>query len=147
MQVFFTPILTVGMSSKPIVGVANRVHYVFLCSLCVKQFSARWGVEVPPTFRSLLPLPEIVLKCFVSRRFLLYVILFFHSSNGSIHFARASATHTFTSTTTICKKAFTVIAVFNPDDPLFEREAAAVAAAEMLDRQVLTVDSKAIRLS
>ena len=58
MQVFFTPILTVGMSSKPIVGVANRVHYVFLCSLCVKQFSARWGVEVPPTFRSLLPLPK-----------------------------------------------------------------------------------------
>ena len=40
----------------------------------------------------------------------------------------------------------TVIAVYYPDDPLCEREAAAVAVAEMLNRQVLTVDPKAIRL-
>ena len=40
----------------------------------------------------------------------------------------------------------TVIAVYNPDDPLCEREAAAVAVAELLNRQVFTVDPKAIRI-
>ena len=40
----------------------------------------------------------------------------------------------------------TVIAVYDPDDPFCEREAAAVAVAEMLNRQVVTVDPKAIRL-
>ena len=44
------------------------------------------------------------------------------------------------------KDADTVIAVFNPDDPRCEREAAAVAVAKMLDRQVFTVDPKAIHL-
>ena len=39
-----------------------------------------------------------------------------------------------------------VIAVYDPDDPRCEREAAAMAVAEMLKRQVLTVDPKAIRL-
>jgi Uncharacterized protein conserved in bacteria len=43
-------------------------------------------------------------------------------------------------------EADTVIAVYNPDDPCCEREAAAVAAAEMLNRQVITVDPKTIRL-
>ena len=42
--------------------------------------------------------------------------------------------------------ADTVIAVYDPDDPRCEREAAAVAVAEMLDRQVFTVDPKAIHL-
>ena len=42
-------------------------------------------------------------------------------------------------------KADTVIAVYDPDDPLCEREAAAGAVAEMLNRQVITVDPKAIR--
>ena len=40
----------------------------------------------------------------------------------------------------------TVIAVYDPDDPRCEREVAAVAVAEMLNRQVLTVDPKAIRI-
>ena len=40
----------------------------------------------------------------------------------------------------------TVIAVNDPDDPRCEREIAAVAVAEMLNRQVITVDPKAIRL-
>ena len=40
-----------------------------------------------------------------------------------------------------------VIAVYDPDNPLCEREAAAVAVAEMLNKQVLTLDPKAIRLS
>ena len=44
------------------------------------------------------------------------------------------------------KDADTVIAVYDPDDPRCEREAAAVAVAEMLNRQVITVDPKAIRL-
>lgn len=44
------------------------------------------------------------------------------------------------------KEADTVIAVYDPDDPLCEREAAAAAVAEMLNKQVLTLDSKAIRL-
>ena len=43
------------------------------------------------------------------------------------------------------KDADTVIAVYDPDDPLCEREAAAVAVAEMLNTQVVTVDPKAIR--
>ena len=45
------------------------------------------------------------------------------------------------------KEADTVIAVYNPDDPLCEREAAAATVAEMLNKQVLTLDPKAIRLS
>ena len=44
------------------------------------------------------------------------------------------------------KEADTVIAVYSPYDPLCGREAAAVAVAEMLNRQVITVDPKAIRL-
>ena len=43
-------------------------------------------------------------------------------------------------------EADTVIVVINPDDPRCEREAAAVAVAKMLDRQVFTVDPKAIHL-
>ena len=43
-------------------------------------------------------------------------------------------------------EADTVIVVYDPDDPLCEREAAAVAVAEMLNRQVFTVDPKAIRI-
>ena len=39
-----------------------------------------------------------------------------------------------------------VIAVYDPDDPRCEREAAAVTVAEMLNRQVITVDPKTIRL-
>ena len=42
-------------------------------------------------------------------------------------------------------EADTVIVVYDPDDPRCEREAAAVAVAEMLNRQVITVDPKAIR--
>ena len=45
------------------------------------------------------------------------------------------------------KEAGTVIAVYDPDDPLCEREAAAVAVAEMLNKQILALDPKAIRLS
>ena len=44
------------------------------------------------------------------------------------------------------KDADTVIAVYDPDNPRCEREAAAVAVAEMLNKQVLTIDPKAIRL-
>ena len=44
------------------------------------------------------------------------------------------------------KDADTVIAVYDPDNPRCEREAAAVAVAEMLNKQVLTLDSKVIRL-
>ena len=43
-------------------------------------------------------------------------------------------------------EANVVIAVYDPDDPRCEREAAAVAIVEMLNRQVITVDPKAIRL-
>ena len=43
-------------------------------------------------------------------------------------------------------EADAVIAVYDPDDPRCERETAAVAVAEMLNRQVLTVDPKAIRI-
>ena len=44
------------------------------------------------------------------------------------------------------KDADTVIAVYDPDDPRCEREAAAVTVAEMLNRQVVTVDPKTICL-
>ena len=44
------------------------------------------------------------------------------------------------------KEADTLIAVFDPDNPLCEREAAAAAVAEMLNKQILTLDPKAIRL-
>ena len=44
------------------------------------------------------------------------------------------------------KEADTVIVVYDPDDPLCEREAAAAAVAEMLSKQILTLDPKAIRL-
>ena len=44
------------------------------------------------------------------------------------------------------KDADTVIAVYDPDDPLCEREAAAVTVAELLNKQILTLDPKAIRL-
>ena len=44
------------------------------------------------------------------------------------------------------KEADTLIAVFNPDNPRCEREAAAAAVAEMLNKQILTLDPKAIRL-
>ena len=43
-------------------------------------------------------------------------------------------------------EADTVIAVYDSDDPLCEREAAAAAVAEMLNKQILTLDPKAIRL-
>ena len=43
------------------------------------------------------------------------------------------------------KAADMVIAVYDPDDPLCEREAAAAAVAGMLNKQVLTLDPKAIR--
>ena len=42
--------------------------------------------------------------------------------------------------------ADTVMVVYDPDDPRCEREAAAAAIAEMLNKQVLTIDPKAIRL-
>ena len=45
------------------------------------------------------------------------------------------------------KEAYMVIAVYDPDDPLCEREAAAVAVAEMLNKQVLALDPKAIHFS
>ncbi len=45
------------------------------------------------------------------------------------------------------KEADVVIAVYDPDDPLCEREVAAVAVAEMLNKQVLALDPKVIRLS
>ena len=44
------------------------------------------------------------------------------------------------------KEADTVIAVYDPDNPLCEREAAAAAVSEMLHKQILTLDPKAIRL-
>ncbi|MBR4393346.1 MAG: DUF1273 family protein [Oscillospiraceae bacterium] len=43
-------------------------------------------------------------------------------------------------------EADTVIAVYDPEDPLCEREAAAAAVAEMLNKQIHTLDPKAIRL-
>ena len=45
------------------------------------------------------------------------------------------------------KEADTVIAVYDPDDPLCERETAAAAVAEVLNKRVLVLDPKAIRLS
>ena len=44
------------------------------------------------------------------------------------------------------KDADKVIIVYDPDNPQCEREAAAVAAAEMLNRQVFTIDPKTIHL-
>ena len=44
------------------------------------------------------------------------------------------------------KDADKVIAVYDSDNPRCEREAAAAAVAEMLNKQVLTIDPKAIRL-
>ena len=44
-------------------------------------------------------------------------------------------------------EADTVIAVYDPDDPLCERETAAAAVAEVLNKRVLVLDPKAIRLS
>ena len=44
------------------------------------------------------------------------------------------------------KEADVVVAVYDPEDSLCEREAAAAAVAEMLNKQVLTIDPKAIRL-
>jgi uncharacterized phage-like protein YoqJ len=44
------------------------------------------------------------------------------------------------------KNADQLIVIYDPDDPLCEREAAAVAVAEMLNKQVLTLDPKVIRL-
>ena len=43
-------------------------------------------------------------------------------------------------------EADTVIVVYDPDDPRCEWEAAATAVAEMLNKQILTLDPKAIRL-
>ena len=43
-------------------------------------------------------------------------------------------------------EADTLIAVYDPDNPRCEREAAAVAVAEMLNRQVFTIDPKTIHL-
>ena len=43
-------------------------------------------------------------------------------------------------------EADAVIAIYDPEDPLCERETAAVAVAEMLNRQVVTVDPTDIRL-
>lgn len=43
-------------------------------------------------------------------------------------------------------EADTVIAVYDPDNPRCEREAAAAAVAEMLNKQILTLDPKAIRI-
>ena len=40
----------------------------------------------------------------------------------------------------------TVIAVYYPDNPLCEREAAAAAVAEILNKQVLASDPKAVCL-
>ena len=44
------------------------------------------------------------------------------------------------------KDSDTVIAVYDPDDPRCEREAAAGTVAETLNKQVLPIDPKAIRL-
>ena len=43
-------------------------------------------------------------------------------------------------------EADTVIVVYDPDDPLCEREVAAGTVAELLNKQILTLDPKAIRL-
>ena len=44
------------------------------------------------------------------------------------------------------KDADTVIAVYDPDNPRCEREAAAMAVTELLNKQVFVLDPKAIRL-
>ena len=44
------------------------------------------------------------------------------------------------------KDADTVIALYDPDDPRCEREAAAATVAEVLNKQILTLDPKVIRL-
>ena len=44
------------------------------------------------------------------------------------------------------KEAETVIAVYDPDNPRCEREAAAVTVAELLNKQILLLDPKAIRI-
>ena len=44
------------------------------------------------------------------------------------------------------KEADAVIAVYDPDDPRCEREAAAAAVAEMLNKQILSLVPKATRL-
>ena len=44
------------------------------------------------------------------------------------------------------KDSDTVITVYDPDDPRCDREAAAMAVAEVLDKQILLLDPKAIRL-
>jgi Uncharacterized protein conserved in bacteria len=43
-------------------------------------------------------------------------------------------------------EADAVIAICDPDDPRCEREAAAVTVAELLNKQILTLDPKAIRI-
>ena len=47
----------------------------------------------------------------------------------------------------VVNEAETLIAVYDPENPRCEREAATVAVAEMLNRQVITLDPKFIRLS
>ena len=44
------------------------------------------------------------------------------------------------------KDSDTVIAVYYPDNPRCEREAAAVTVAELLNKQILTLDPKVIRI-
>ena len=44
------------------------------------------------------------------------------------------------------KEADTVIALYDPDDPRCEREAAAVSVAEMLNKQIFMLDPKTLRL-
>ena len=44
-------------------------------------------------------------------------------------------------------EADTVIAVYDPDDPLSEREITTVAVAELLEKQVISIDPKAIQIS
>ena len=47
---------------------------------------------------------------------------------------------------TAINEADTVIAVYDPEDSLCEREAVAVTVAELLNKQILTLDPKAIRI-
>ena len=44
------------------------------------------------------------------------------------------------------KDADMMIIIYDPDDPRCEREAAAVTVAELLNKQILTLDPKAIRI-
>ena len=48
---------------------------------------------------------------------------------------------------TAINEADTLIAVYDPDNPRCERETAAAAVAEVLNKRVLVLDPKAIRLS